>query len=91
MNLDNLNEAAKMKHALAEKNIVYIAGDFNVKDDYIEEYYEQLFKKLGTKGLIVVPYIAPAVDLYNSKYMDAYRNVDDVGRRIEAAIKKFNR
>ena len=53
LNLDDLDEAAKMRHALAEKRIVYMTGDFNVDDDYIDDYYKAVFKKMGTRGLIV--------------------------------------
>ena len=90
LNLDDLDGAARMKHALAEKNIVYMAADFNVADEYIDAYYETLFDKLGTRGLIVVPYIAPAITLADGKYGTARRNPESTGRAIEQAIKKYN-
>jgi hypothetical protein len=90
-NLDNLDAAARMRHALAEKQIAYIAGDFNVADVYIEDYYEALFRKLGTRGLIVAAYIAPAISLVKGKYADARRDAQATGKAIEAVIRKYNR
>lgn len=89
-NLDNLDEAAKMRHALAEKGIVYMAADFNVADDYIEEYYRRLFEQMGTRGLIVAAYIAPAITLSGGKYDDAKRDPARTGKAIERAIQKYN-
>ena len=90
LTLDNLDDAARIRHGLAEKKIVYIASDFNVADEYTQEYYESLFAKLGTRGLIVAAYIAPAVTLAHGQYKTAHRDPEAVGRAAEAAIKKFN-
>jgi len=90
-NLDDLDGATKMRNALAEKGIAYITADFNVADDYIDEYYETLFKKMGTKGLIVVPYIAPAIMLKGGKYIENRCDPDEVGRMIDKAINKYNK
>jgi hypothetical protein len=89
-NLDNLDAAARMRHALAEKKIVYIAADFNVADGQIDGYYEALFRKLGARGLIVAAYIAPAITLAKGKYAAARRDPRQTGRAIERAIRKYN-
>ena len=91
LNLDKLDDAARMRHAAAEKGIVFVAGDFNVEDDYIDEYYQTLFAKLGTRGLIVAAYIAPAITLAGGQYADANRDRMATGRAIERAIRKYNR
>ncbi|MBL7040805.1 MAG: hypothetical protein ISR77_19380 [Pirellulaceae bacterium] len=91
LNLDNLHEAAKMRHALAENGIVYMTADFNVADDYIDEYYRKLFAKMGTQGLIVAAYIAPAITLCDGKYNDAKRDPGQTGKAIEQAIRKFQK
>jgi len=91
LNLDDLDGAARIRAALAEKKIAYITGDFNLEEDCIDEYYKNLFTKLGTKGLIVVPYIAPAVALKKGKYVEAKYVADKIGRIIEQAIQKYNR
>ncbi len=88
--LDNLDAAARMRAALAEKRIVYMACDFNVSDDYIDDYYETLFRKLGTKGLIVAVYIAPAITLAAGQYGAGDRNRLETGKAIQRAIEKFN-
>ncbi len=91
LNLDDLDGAARMRAALAEKKLVYMTADFNVSDNYIEEYYEMLFKKLGTEGLIVAAYIAPAITLAQGQYGAGQRDRQQVGRTIQQAIEKFNR
>ena len=90
LHLDNIDEAAKMRHALAEKGIVYMAADFNVADDYIDEYYRSLFEKLGTRGLIVASYVAPAITLAGGKYTAARRDPLATGKAIERAIRQYN-
>ncbi len=90
LNLDDLDGAAKMRHALADKGVVYIASDFNVAENYVDEYYENLFKKLGAKGLIVVPYITPAIELEKGKYTEAQLDPARIGHKIEEAIKRYN-
>jgi uroporphyrinogen-III decarboxylase len=91
VSLDDLQSAARLRHALAEKKIAYITADFNVADEYVEEYYENLFAKMGCRGLIVVPYIAPAITLRNEKYTAARRDPEQVGKAIERAIHRVNR
>jgi len=91
LNLDNLDEAARMRHALAEKGIVYMTADFNVEDDYIDEYYRNLFAKMGTRGLIVAAYIAPAITLAGGQYGAGHRDPLETGKAIERAIRKYNR
>jgi hypothetical protein len=91
LNLDNLDGAARMRHALAEKGIVYITADFNLDDDYIDAYYEMLFRKMGTRGLIVAAYIAPAISLAKGRYVSAHRDPQRTGQMIEQAIVKHNR
>ncbi len=90
LNLDDLEGAARMRHALAEKGIVYITADFNLDDDYIDAYYEMLFRKMGTRGLVVAAYIAPAISLAKGRYTPAHRDPQRTGRMIERAIVKHN-
>ena len=90
LNLDNLDEAAKMRRALAEKNIVYMTADFNVEDGYTDAYYERLFAEMGTRGLIVAAYIAPAITLAGGQYGAANRDPQQTGKVIERAILKYN-
>lgn len=90
-NLDNLHEAARMRHALATKGIVYMAADFNVDDNYVDEYYQTLFSTMGTRGLIVAAYIAPAITLCRGKYAEAQRDPLATGRTIEQAIRVSSR
>jgi len=90
-NIDDLDGAGKVRRALAEKKIAYITADFNVEEGYVDEYYETLFKKMGTKGLIVVPYISPAIVLKGGKYVSANLDTERIGRKIEQAIKKYNK
>lgn len=91
LNLDKLDEAAKMRHALAEKGIVFMTADFNVEDDYIDEYYHHVFAKMSTRGLIVATYIAPAITLSGGQYGAGRRDPLRTGKAIERAIQKYNR
>jgi uroporphyrinogen-III decarboxylase len=90
LNLDDIGGAARMRKALAEKGITYIAADFNVAPDYVDEYYRNLFAQMGTEGLIVVSYIAPAIMLDHGKYAEANLDPRKIGREIETAIRKYN-
>jgi hypothetical protein len=45
---------------------------------------------MGTRGLIVAAYIAPAITLSGGKYNDANRDPAQTGKAIEQAIQKYN-
>ena len=89
LNLDHLDEAARLCHALAEKKLVYMVGDFNLEDNRIDHYYQQLFQKMNSQGLIVISYIAPALSLQEGQYIDTRRD-PGIGKRIEQSIQKHN-
>lgn len=89
MTLDDLEGAAVMKRALTEKGIVYIAGDFSVRDENLEEYYRQLFRKLDPSGLIVASYVTPAIALEGGKYLGLERDAEELGLRTDRAIRKY--
>jgi len=89
LNLDHLDEAARLRHALAEKKLVYMVGDFNLEDNRIDHYYQQLFQKMGSQGLIVISYIATALSLQEGQYIDTRRD-PGIGKRIEQSIQKHN-
>ena len=91
LNLDDLDGAARMRHALAERRIVYMTADFNVADDRIDDYYRTLFEKMGTRGLVVAAYTAPAITLSEGQYAQASRDPLAVGKVIAQAIRKYNR
>ena len=91
LNLDNLDAAARMRHALAERKIPYLVADFSVADERIDDYYRTLFDKMGTRGLIVTTYAAPAITLSEGQYAQASRDPLAVGKEIERAIRKYNR
>lgn len=87
--LDNLEAAARIRHALAESGIPYIVADFNVSDARIEPYYEELFSRMGTRGLLIASYVAPAITLSAGKYQGAARDGLATGKAIEKAIQKY--
>jgi hypothetical protein len=91
LNLDDLDGAARMRDALAERKIPYLVADFNVADDRIDDYYRTLFEKMGTRGLIVTAYTAPAITLSEGQYAQANRDPLAVGKVIARAIDKYNR
>ena len=59
--------------------------------DYIDDYYRTLFEKMGTRGLIVAAYIAPAITLAGGQYGSGNRDPLKTGKAIERAIQKYNR
>ena len=45
---------------------------------------------MDSRGLIVVPYIAPATQLNRGKYEEASLDPDETGKAIEKVIRKYN-
>lgn len=90
-NLDNIEAAAKIRRALREKGIAYMACDFVTSDQRMEDYYRELHKAMdGPEGLIVCAYVAPAIALDKGKYEAASRNREVLSNRvIELASKYF--
>ena len=87
--LDDLETASRLRHALAEKKIIFLASDYTVADDAIERYFEELFARLGHRGLVVISYVAPGVALRRGKYDAARRDRHAVGLAVERAIRKY--
>ena len=88
-NLDNLAEAAKTKKALAKKGIPYMACDFIPSERRLESYYRDLVEAMGAQeGLIIVPYVAPAVELEKGGYATSDRNQLTLGNRVNEIIRK---
>jgi len=83
LNLDNIGEAAKMREALAKKGISYMACDFIPNDQRFEHYYADLLDSMGDQiGVLVVAYVAPAIQLEEGKYEPARRNQLRLARRV---------
>lgn len=90
--LDDFEAAAKMRRALREKGIVYMACDFTPADGRLEGYYRELYKAMdGQEGLIVASYIAPAIALDKGKYDAAKRDRDLLAGRVVEIIKRTGR
>lgn len=89
MTLDNLEEAQKMQEGLSEKKIAYLAGDFAVADDRIDDYFREYFERLAPQGLILASYIAPATALHKGKYSEAQRNIAKTGMQIYETVHKY--
>ena len=90
-NLDNLDAAAKIRRALREKGIAYMACDFVTSDQRMDDYYRELHRAMdGPEGLIVCAYVAPAIALDRGKYEAASRNREELSNRVmESALKYF--
>jgi len=89
-NLDDLEAAAKIRRALREKGIVYMACDFTPADRRIDDYYNELSKVMdGPEGLIVCSYIAPAIALDKGKYESIERDREDLSKRVFGLISKY--
>jgi len=90
-NLDNIEAAAKIRRALREKGIAYMACDFVTSDQRMDDYYRELYKAMdGAEGLIVCAYVAPAIALDKGKYESASRDREELSNRVfELASKYF--
>lgn len=81
--LDNFQAAAKIRRALRDKGIVYMACDFTPADARLDDYFPELLKAMdGPEGLVVASYIAPAIALDKGKYEAAARNRTALAQRV---------
>jgi uroporphyrinogen-III decarboxylase len=86
-NLDNIEAAAKMRRALREKGIVYMACDFAPSDARLGSYYPELIRAMdGPEGLVIAAYVAPAIELDRGQYAPASRDRMKVARTIFETI-----
>jgi hypothetical protein len=89
LNLDNLVEAVKMKEALSKKGIPYMVCDFIPSERRLEPYYSDLVEVMGNQeGLVIVPYVAPAIELEKGGYAPRDRNQLMLGKRVNEIIRK---
>jgi uroporphyrinogen-III decarboxylase len=87
LNLDDLKGAAAMRAALAKKGIVYMACDFIPTEQRMKSYYQDLLAAMGDQaGLIIVPYVAPAIELERGKYNESHRDQLELGKRVAAIV-----
>jgi len=88
--LDNLEAAGRMRRALREKGIVYMACDFTPTDGRLDDYFRELARAMdGSEGLIVASYIAPAIALNKGGYEAVSRDRDAVARRVADIATKY--
>ena len=89
-NLDDLESAAKIRKALRDKGIVYMACDFVPNDNRMEDYYRELNKAMdGPEGLIVCAYPAPAIALERGKYEALDRDREILSKRVFELISRY--
>ena len=89
-NLDNFEAASKIRRALRDKGIVYMACDFAPADNRAEDYYRELCKAMdGPEGLIICSYIAPSIALEKGNYVAIERDRYVLARRLFELITKY--
>lgn len=87
LHMDNIEAAVKMKTALGKKGIAYMACDFVPSDNRLDSYYKELFEAMDDQaGLIVVSYVAPAVELDHGKYEQSNRDQFELGKKVKDVI-----
>jgi len=87
--LDDVKAAAVMRKALARKGIVYMACDFVPTDERLSSYYTELVEAMGDqKGLIIVAYVAPAVELHRGRYNESRRDQLELGKRVHRLVEE---
>jgi len=85
--LDDLGAAAKTRKALRERGITFLASDFVPSDQRLDDYYRELSKAMdGPEGLVVCPYIAPAIALDKGKYEAIDRDRSLLARKAYDSI-----
>lgn len=86
-----LKDKPRIKKAVTEFIVVYMACDFAPADQRLEEYYRELAKAMdGAEELIVASYIAPAIALDKGSYSAVRRDAAALARRVfEVAGKNF--
>lgn len=91
--LDGLEAAARTRRALREKGIAFMASDFVPSDARLDDYYRELAKAMdGPEGLVVCPYVAPAIALDKGKYEAIDRDRGELARRAcESICRHFGR
>lgn len=90
-NMDNLSAATAIRSALKERGIVYMACDFVPSEERLEAYYEALIEAMdGPEGLIICPYVAPAIELNQGKYAPASRNRMEVAKRVFERLRQLS-
>lgn len=86
-NMDNIESASAIRKALKEKGIVYMACDFVPSDVRLDDYYAELIEAMGgPEGLIICPYVAPAIELDRGSYAPAKRDRMAVAKRVYERI-----
>jgi hypothetical protein len=64
-----------------------MACDFIPTEERMESYYQELIDAMGDqKGLIIVPYVAPAVALEDGRYSESHRDQFELGKRVKKLI-----
>jgi len=87
LHLDNIEAAVKMKNALSKKGIAYMACDFVPSDLRLKSYYHELFEAMQDHaGLIIVSYVAPAIELDHGKYEQSKRKQRELGQKVKDII-----
>jgi uroporphyrinogen-III decarboxylase len=87
LNLDNIEAAANMRKALQKKGITYMACDFIPTQQRMDSYYRDLIDAMGDQaGLIIVPYVAPAVELEKGRYTSSHRDQFELGKAVKKIL-----
>lgn len=85
--LDNFVAAGKIRRALRDKGIVYMACDFTPADRRLGDYFRELVKAMdGAEGLIIASYVAPAIALEAGKYEEARRDRAKLAREVYETV-----
>ncbi len=88
MHMDNMKAARLARETAAKKGIAYMAGDFVPADHRYKDYYNDLIEAMGgPEGLIICPYVAPAVALDAGKYESSHRDGPALARDVHRILR----
>lgn len=86
--LDDFEHAKEVRRACLENGKVYCLCDFTPRTENIEAYYDTVYGSIEQKGMIVVSYTAPAIELVRGKYEARERNKEDLAKFVCSVIEE---
>lgn len=86
--MDEFSAVKETRDEMMDNGIPFYICDFAPSDNRLADYYDDLFKNIEQRGLIVTSYIAPMIALQNRKYVAYQRDQLELGKRVQQIIEE---
>jgi len=86
--MGNFRQIYRMQEAFKGKILVMACEYAPLR---IEEYYEELFRGLARRGVIVASYPAPCIALSGSRYVECRRSAAELSRTLREVLGRWSR